>query len=395
MTPQNHLRSLLRLSCTALVVTGVSHLAVATPGDDHGHGKGKGGGELFFGLVDGAAFADSGCISIVVSKKDAVSVNLKIGAETTVLRGTIDSSTQAFILKSGKTDAHAVGFTLISGTGELTRAEGTLTVNGSTVNFTAPVLVKRPTGPNVPAKGRYTAVFTGLLGTSGGGGASTTVTEGDPAASPAEPVAGIARMFVLPNGKLKIDPKMADRSVLPLMTAIAEDGSARFWRRIGKNGALTGTLQFTSDPSATADVTGTVDWFKPARTNGRYNAQAFDTALTLEGSRYEHHGSDATLDFSAAAGAGVLTVSLSELPADITAEGTLSDKNKFTITGDDSVRLQFNRGVGLAFGSVQTGDSLKAKLEGVVLQKQNVARGLVFGRAVTGEFQLTEKPVTP
>lgn len=365
------MKTTLRLTLALLAFAGFSHIASSAPG--HGGAPKIEGGGLYFGLVEGAAFETSACVNVVVSGRGSATVGLKIGAEKSTLIGTIDATTNQFVLKAGADNPHAVAFGLVSNPGELRRVDGTLTVDGNTVSFSAPLLTRNPSGPNVPAVGKFTAVFDGTIG-----------------AAALDTTAGVARLRVLPGGKLKVDPKMADGSVLPFVAQIAADGSARFWRAIGKTGALTGTLQFTNDPAATADVSGSVDWFKAARDGARFYPEAFNATLTLEGSRYVSRAP--ILDFSASAGVGVLTVDLSEFAAPIVVEGTLDNHNKFTIVGDGSVTLGFNRGVGLAHGSAKDAADAKGALNGVVLQKQNVARGVVFGAAATGEFQLVAKP---
>jgi hypothetical protein len=138
------------------------------------------------------------------------------------------------------------------------------------------------------------------------------------------------------------------------------------------------------------DLSGSVDWFKPARNDAKYYPEAFNAALTLVGSRYVK--SAPILDFAASTGVGILTTDLSEYTAPIVVEGTLDNHNKFAIVGDGSVKLGFNQGVGLALGSAKDSAGAKGILSGVVLQKQNVARGIVFGGSTTGEFQLVVKP---
>ena len=371
MTPKYYMNTQLRISLASLVFAGVTQIVSAAPGGG-GQPKFEGSGN-YFGLADGTAFADSGCVSIVVSGKGSASVGLKIGAEKSAVVGAIDPLTKQFTVNVGSANPYGVAFTLVSVPNAPTRADGTLTVDGNPVPFSAPVLTRNPLGANVPAAGKFTAVLDGIIG-----------------AAALETTAGVAKLRVLPGGKLKVDPTMADGRVLPFVTQIAADGSARFWRPIGKTGALAGTLQFSNDPLATADVTGSVDWFKGAKEDGQFYPEAFNAALTLEGSRYTK--SAPILDFSASAGVGVLTVDLSELADPVVVEGALDNQNKFTITGDGSVKLGFNQGVGLARGSAAEASGAKGVLAGVVLQKQNVARGIVFGELATGEFQLNRKP---
>lgn len=363
----------LRISLASLAFAGLTQMVSAAPGGGGGGQPKFEGSGIYFGLADGTAFADSGCVSVVVSGKGAATVGLKIGAEKSAVVGTIDPLTKQFTAKVGSENPHGVAFKLVSDPNQPTRADGTLTVDGNPVSFSAPVLTRNPVGANVPAAGKLTAVLDGIIGTAA-----------------LETTAGVAKLRVLPGGKVKVDPTMADGRVLPFVAQIAADGSARFWRPIGKTGALAGTLQFSNNPLATADVTGSVDWFKPAKEDGRFYPETFDAALTLEGSRYTKVAP--ILDFSASAGVGVLTVDLSEFAAPVVVEGTLDSQNKFTITGDGSVKLGFNQGVGLARGAAAEASGAKGVLAGVVLQKQNVARGIVFGAAATGEFQLNIKP---
>ena len=332
--------------------------------------EGKG---LYFGLADGTTFENSGCVSIVISKKGAVTVGLKVGAVKTSVTGTIDPLTNQFVLREGSLNPYSVAFTIVSNPNEVPRIDGTLTVDAATIPFSAPILERDPVGVNVPEKGKFTAVLTGIIG-----------------AVALDTTAGVAKLRVLPHGKLKVDPTMADGRPRPFTAQIAADGSARFWRPIGKTGSLAGTLQFTNDPLATADVTGSVDWFKAAHENARYYPEAFNATLTLEGSRYEKVAP--ILDFSASAGVGILSVDLAEYTAPVVVEGTLDSHNKFTIAGDGGVKLGFNQGVGLARGVALQAPTARGVLNGVVLQKQNVAQGMVFGDAATGEFQLVVKP---
>ena len=365
------MKTSIHIPLTLLALTSFTQFTAAHAGNGgppQFDGKG-----LYFGLADGTTFENSGCVSVVISKKGAVTVGLKVGAEKTSVTGTVDPVTKQFVVQAGSLNPHSVAFALVSNPNEVPRVDGTLTVDAATISFSAPILERDPVGLNVPEKGKFTAVLSGVIGTVA-----------------LDTTAGIAKLRVLPHGKLKVDPTMADGRPQPFVTQIAADGSARFWRPIGKTGALTGTLQFTNDPLATADVTGSVDWFKPAREDGRYYPEAFNAALTLEGSRYENVAP--ILDFSASAGVGILTVDLAEYTASVVVEGTLDSHNKFTIAGDGSVKLGFNQGVGLARGVAVQSPTASGALRGVVLQKQNVAQGMVFGASATGEFQLEVKP---
>ena len=365
------MKTKIQFKLTILALAALSASALSIPGGGQ-QPKFEGAG-LYYGLVDGATFENSGYVNVVISGKSVVTISIKIGAEKSSLKGTVDETTKQFVPADVTKNPMGVAFSLISNPGELTRADGTLTVNGTSVTFSAPVLTKNPVGANVPAVGKFTAVFDGIIG-----------------AAALDTTAGTAKLRVLPGGKLKVEPTMADGRVLPFVTQIAADGSARFWRSISKTGALTGTLQFSNDPMATMDLSGSVDWFKPARNDAKYYPEAFNAALTLVGSRYVK--SAPILDFAASTGVGILTTDLSEYTAPIVVEGTLDNHNKFAIVGDGSVKLGFNQGVGLALGSAKDSTGAKGILIGVVLQKQNVARGIVFGGSATGEFQLVVKP---
>lgn len=355
------------LALATLTLLSLSSLATAAPKPKLPEAGG------YFGLVTGADFANSGCISVTVSSKGSATVALKIGAEKSSLVGQIDPETKQFVLKTGVNNPYALNFA-ISGSGDSLVASGELTVGEGVVPFTAPASNRDPKGPNVPAKGMYNAVYEGLVG------AETVV----------ETTAGIATLRVLPKGKIQLKSILADASVLPTQAQVSGDGSVRFWLPIGKDGALTGTLQFTNDASSTK-VAGSLNWFKPLRAGKKYYPDAFDTALTVLGSSYVK--ADPILDFSETDSIGQLSIDLGNLSEPVVVEGTLSSKNQFTISGDDGVKLNFNRGIGLASGKLQDASSgAKASFSGVVLQSENVARGIVFGADTTGEFLLEAKP---
>ncbi len=356
-----------------LALTGFSPLSEAAP--KPGGPSKSGGNGSYSGLIEGNSFETAGFINITVSGKGAVTISYTIGGQRATLRGAIDATSSLFVVKSGDANPANLVFSVVSETGTVTQAHGTLTVNDVVIPFSAPLLPHGSSRAGFPAAGKFTAVLDGVL-----------------EAGSVETTAGIARLHVLPHGKLKIDPVMADGSVLPLMTQIASDGSVRFWRPIGKTGALTGTLQFAAQESEGGELSGSLQWFKPA-SKSRYHAEAFNALLTVEGSSYDHKAP--LLDFSASSKVGVFSVELEELAAPYVTEGTLADGKKPTFAGNENVKVNFNRGVGLINGSLSEDGLGKFTLLGVVLQKQNVARGLVFGDSGTGRFELAEKIVAP
>jgi len=160
-------------------------------------------------------------------------------------------------------------------------------------------------------------------------------------------------------------------------------------------GNVAATLSISDD--GTNDLAGTFYWNKAASTKGLYQP-AFNVALAFVGSRYTAPGKTAhALTYTAIAPAPAtaeielidvdgLALSLSPLTA------TFDAKDSFAATpvGADKFAGKTGRAAGTFSGSfILPGSTEKAKFSGVLLQRQNVSRGLFSTKAGTGAVTVT------
>ena len=163
----------------------------------------------------------------------------------------------------------------------------------------------------------------------------------------------------------------------------------------GAKGALTGTLDFVTEPG-TSDLHGTLQWVKPAQTAGAYPA-AISVPMSVVGSAYAY---------------GVYGTNMSVLPNFLNGTLDLTDAASLSVTGKthlnqtvslvsnvllvdspvlDQLTVAINPVTGIFRGSfVYPGATVRTSFGGVLYQDNLTGRGFFLGPHGSGTVSLTK-----
>ena len=152
-------------------------------------------------------------------------------------------------------------------------------------------------------------------------------------------------------------------------------------------GSILGWLTFSNQTNS--DITGTVDWFKPAQAAKFYPA-GFTNSTEATGSSYHFTTGVPVLNFTN----GVVWFANGNPPADFTNQVVLGANNVVTNASTNTLTLKLTTSTGLFSVSAVNPDTGKIVTgKGVVLQKQNFGDGFFLGTNQVG--QLFWGPASP
>ena len=155
-------------------------------------------------------------------------------------------------------------------------------------------------------------------------------------------------------------------------------------------GTLVGWLQF--DTNATLDdVSGLVDWFKPAQPAARFYPAGFTNQTTLSGSRYVAPPSSTNRVLALTNGVAILTGG--NLSQAWTNDFVLGANNRVTNASPNKLTLTLSLGTGLFKGSfLDTGVVRTVSFSGALLQKSTNGSGFFLGTNQSGQVLIEGRP---
>ena len=206
------------------------------------------------------------------------------------------------------------------------------------------------------------------------------------------------------SGKAKVVGTLGDGTRFSCSTTLATDHSFVLFALPYRAGGVVAT-DISVQPGARIfpPLSGSPDWRKAADSKSKSYAAGFTTTTRFKGYPFVKLASNAT----------ILTLSLPSdnlevsfdggdmVPAPDDFIGSLITKNKF-IGGPDKFSLKFSTGTGLFSGKIIDGAKKTHKIGGAVLSYtvdsdllQNRGVGLFFGTSETGSIELTPVPLVP
>lgn len=208
---------------------------------------------------------------------------------------------------------------------------------------------------------------------------------------------GFGRVTLKKSGRARFVGKLGDGTVVASGAKISADGIWPFFCGLyGGKGSVAGAVSFDATPADT-DLTGSIDWFKPA---GMKFQTAFPSGFfgqtALVGSKYSAVKS-VSLVFMAPTAAGQIAIegpATSKAPAlSVFQPGMLKTSNFFKITtpGSDATSCKFDPLTGLFSGSFTYSVGSKrvvVPFSGAVSPKGNVARGCFMRESASGSVTL-------
>jgi hypothetical protein len=194
----------------------------------------------------------------------------------------------------------------------------------------------------------------------------------------------IATVTIDAGGNVHATGTLADGTAFTQTVGIDANGNWPLFVPLYSNkGLLLGDCGFDS---ASGTVSGQVTWIKPSFKT-TYYSNGFSLTSPLVGSTFVTPSNGVrVLNFTN----GTVTLSSANLPFTIQNPVLLNSNNTVTVTGTNGTALTINKVTGALTGSHFTDPVTHAPvlINGVVLQKQNDARGFFKGTNQTGEVLL-------
>lgn len=189
-------------------------------------------------------------------------------------------------------------------------------------------------------------------------------------------------LIVSATGGLNFSGALADNTAVSQKTLLLANGQWPFYVPLytGK-GSIFGWLTFSNQ--ADSDITGTVDWFKPAQAVRFYPA-GFTNSTQATGSIYQFTNTVPVLGFSN----GVVWFANGNIPNDFTNQVSLGTNNVVSnLTTNNALTLKLTASTGLFKVTAVDPDTHKTVTgSGVVLQKQNFGDGFFPGTNQVGQL---------
>lgn len=268
------------------------------------------------------------------------------------------------------TNTLAGGMTLEFHCGDQTnRVTGRLVGNGFVSTLTGDRAVHHLYNPTATA-GDYTMALPGQLGS---------------AFSPAGD--GMAFVRVTPSGIGYVSAAMGDGTVMTHAAFVSQDGNFPLYSALYAygRGSVLGWLSLSNRP--TDDISGTVNWIKPSTPTDKFYKSGFTNQTFAFGSRYVAPvGPKTILSLTN----GTLAFSGGNLSPDFSNEVKLGSYGRISNLSGNGMSLWVFSPYGVYVGYVYEPNSTRYHyFQGVFLQKQNMARGLLFGSDQTSQVMLT------
>jgi T5SS/PEP-CTERM-associated repeat protein len=338
--------------------------------------KGKYRGLL---LTDPFVHATAGFFNIQVSARHSFTAKFVLGGETFKVKGKFDADGKFTGTATGKSGTSVTVSFVLSLVNDQRAIVGTITVGNQAIALAAKQTkaFNKKTNP-APQAGKYTMLL-----------------PFDPQDTDAPKANGYGLVTVGPTGAIRFAGALPDGTRLAQSTVLSSVGEWPFYLPLyKKGGSLAGLIQFQDLPGS--DFDGLLHWTRPA--DAEKEIPGFVTTLPAVGSKYvAPPARPAVLDFPNPNGA-TFTLNDPNESLLLTKSLTLTPPARFTVTNPaaDALSLSVKAGSGLLSGRlIHPSDSVKTKLQGVVLQKQNFGTGFAPTSGGPASFELRQNLQAP
>jgi len=303
--------------------------------------------------------SSAGSFSVTVNPKASYSGRLQLDNRRYSFSGKVSSTGQATnSVTRGRQTPLTVQISL--GTGDETnRIFGTISDGTWVANLSGDQTQFSNRGNPCPWAGNYTLLIPGI------------------ADNPSQPAGdSFATVRVAANGQATAAITLADNTKASQSAMIATDGSWPVYAALGANqGSLVGWLIFADRTSH--DISGVLNWMKPASARSRYYPGGFGLETVATGSHYQAPSrTDRILNLDNA----TLTFSGGNLASDFAAQIAIGAGSRVTSSDTNGLKMSFSVSNGRFAGSVKNPTTSKPMpFNGVVLQKSTSGGGFLLG----------------
>jgi hypothetical protein len=322
---------------------------------------------LFY-ATNGVARQSSGFFDASVATTGVFSARLQMAAGAASFSGQFSLSGQF----SNAIPGGALG--ALSAQLQLGLLNSTLTGQICGPNWTASLLANRaafsPANP-APQAGRYTLLIPGQPG-------SSALPAGD----------GFGAVTVDDSGNVAFSGALADGTAAAASAILGGQGQWPFFVPLySGQGSILGWLTFSNAPDS--DISGSLNWIKPAQPTAGFYPAGFTNVTTASGSAYQFDNEAPILDYSF----GQISFTGGDLAQSFANQVVLGAGGSFTNLSANALNLSLADSSGLLSGSVvdpSTGRLIP--FSGVVLQKENFGAGFFLGTNQGGQVLLAPTP---
>lgn len=192
---------------------------------------------------------------------------------------------------------------------------------------------------------------------------------------------GYAIIRVAKSNNVTVTGTLADGRVISASSIVSTNDAIPIYARLFSGaGAVTGTTTLVN--TSTADISGSVRWFKPERLLDQYYPQAFTTQNAVIGSRYVRPvKGTAFIDFQTAQNRALLLLSSGNIQNQIIQSLEVDSNNTVELQTptNTGMKITVNASTGLLSGCFLHPTAGVRKFSGVVSQKQHVGWGFFLG----------------
>lgn len=314
----------------------------------------------------------SGFLTAKVTGLGAFSAKMILGGKRLSFSGkfALDGKTTNTVVRSGTNDLTVVlALDIDTGTDQIT---GTITDGTWAAIITADRALYHKTTNPAPQAGAFTFIIPGDADRTG--------------VEPGGDSYGTASVDA--SGNARLSGTLADGTHFAHKAPISKDG---FWPiyvpLYGGAGMVQSWVDFT--PGTSEDFGGTLNWLKPVLAGAKYYSNGLILRKQLGGSRYHRPASSTERVFSFVDGR--VQFSGGNLAEPFETPAALSDNNRVTSSGTNSLKLSISTGSGLFSGSVlPPGAARKVTFKGVIFRNSNSGWGFFSGTNQTGRVLFIE-----
>jgi Divergent InlB B-repeat domain len=197
---------------------------------------------------------------------------------------------------------------------------------------------------------------------------------------------GFGRVSVSAAGVVTLVGSLADGTKISDSVTLSKAGAWPLYAPLyaGK-GSVLSWMTFTN--LAETDIAGALSWIRPILPKAKFYTNGFAVQTDVVGSSYTSPASKTNRVIEIES--GIVTLSGGGLAGALTNDISIASNNKVTNLGTNKLSLTFATATGLFSGKVlnpETGKTLK--LQGAVLQKQNLGAGFFLGTDGSGRVAL-------
>jgi uncharacterized repeat protein (TIGR03803 family) len=331
----------------------------------------KGSYNGLFYQTNGVTQRSSGFLNVTVTERGAFSAKVEIGGARRSFSGQFDPGGTAGIAVPSLIPPLIVSLQL-----DMTQGAQQMSGSLSDGNWAAQLHADRVAfdgkGKIAPQAGQYTIIV-----------------PGDDASSHAPQGYGYATLSIDKAGMVHLSGSLADNSKISRSVPLSGDGRLPLYVPLySGGGSLVSWLTFQDSPRD--DLSGLLSWIKPAQVNAALYPNGFAITTMVSGSRYRPPTQGTKLlNLDAAQ----LTVEGGNIAQTITNQVMLGFDNRVTNLSSNHLTWTFTVSSGLFRASIidpATSESLL--LQGVVIQKQNIAAGYFLATSLSGRVLLAPSP---